>query len=110
MAEGSPKSLGGRNAGVTLIRFHAPADGPGLPDLAGLSVRDGTAEVRTETPTATLHQLTGWALDRGVELEGLAVTRPTLEDVYLELTGSAETQDGEEPVAVAGGRRGRRRR
>ena len=38
-------------------------------------------------PTQVLHELTSWALGRGVELEGLEVSRPTLEDVYLELTG-----------------------
>ena len=40
----------------------------------------------TDDPTALLHELTGAALARGVRLEELAVTRPTLEDVYLELT------------------------
>jgi hypothetical protein len=30
--------------------------------------------------------LTGRALERGVDLEGLEVTRPSLEDIYLELT------------------------
>jgi hypothetical protein len=34
-----------------------------------------------------LHQLTGWAMENGVELERLQVSRPSLEDVYLELTG-----------------------
>ena len=33
-----------------------------------------------------LNALTGWALERGVALEGLEVSRPSLEDVYLELT------------------------
>ena len=35
-----------------------------------------------------LHRLTGWALEQHVDLTGLEVIRPTLEDVYLELTGS----------------------
>ena len=43
--------------------------------------------LRTEAPTGLLHALTGWAMARGSELEGLAVTRPSLEDVYLRLTG-----------------------
>jgi hypothetical protein len=34
--------------------------------------------------------LTGWALDRGEELDALTVTRPSLEDVYLRLTGTEE--------------------
>jgi ABC-2 type transport system ATP-binding protein len=41
----------------------------------------------TANPTRTLHELTGWALDRGIRLDALEVSRPTLEDVYLEITG-----------------------
>jgi ABC-2 type transport system ATP-binding protein len=41
---------------------------------------------RTRDPTRRLNELTGEALARGEELEGLEVRRPTLEDVYLELT------------------------
>jgi ABC-2 type transport system ATP-binding protein len=43
-------------------------------------------EAETEDPTALLHSATGEALARGVQLEELSVTRPSLEDVYLELT------------------------
>ena len=35
-----------------------------------------------------LHTLTSWALDREVDLVGLTVDRPSLEDVYLELTSA----------------------
>ena len=41
----------------------------------------------------TLHRLTGWALEQGVPLDDLQVIRPTLEDVYLELTGSTSGAD-----------------
>jgi ABC-2 type transport system ATP-binding protein len=44
---------------------------------------------RTATPTADLAPLVAWAAARGEELEGLTVTRPSLEDVYLELTREA---------------------
>jgi ABC-2 type transport system ATP-binding protein len=44
-------------------------------------------EVSAESATGALHELTTWALGRGLELERLQVTRPSLEDVYLELTG-----------------------
>jgi ABC-2 type transport system ATP-binding protein len=48
---------------------------------------DGTLEQRfTEDPTALLNELTAEALARGEQLEDLSVTRPSLEDVYLELT------------------------
>jgi ABC-2 type transport system ATP-binding protein len=43
----------------------------------------------TDDPTALLHELTGEALARGERLAELSVGRPTLEDVYLELTADA---------------------
>jgi ABC-2 type transport system ATP-binding protein len=48
-------------------------------------------ELQTDDPTELLHRLTRDALARGERLEGLEVSRPTLEDVYLELT---EHEDG----------------
>jgi ABC-2 type transport system ATP-binding protein len=89
VAEGPPASLAGRDTAATVIRFRLPERAAELPPAvraAGTSA-DGMLEVRTEDPTRTLHELTGWALDSGIRLEALDVTRPTLEDVYLELTG-----------------------
>jgi ABC-2 type transport system ATP-binding protein len=57
-----------------------------------VSYRDGTGrpvELQTEDPTSLLNQLTTEALARGERLEELSVGRPTLEDVYLELTADA---------------------
>jgi ABC-2 type transport system ATP-binding protein len=54
-----------------------------------VTYRDGhgdLVELETEDPTRTLHELTSEALARGERLEELSVGRPTLEDVYLELT------------------------
>ena len=48
------------------------------------------AEHETDDPTTLLHRLTSEALDRGERLENLHVTRPSLEDVYLDLTREAE--------------------
>jgi ABC-2 type transport system ATP-binding protein len=51
--------------------------------------RDADSELRVrevDDPTALLHQLTSAALARGEPLRDLSVTRPSLEDVYLELT------------------------
>ena len=112
VAEGSPASLGGRDIAATLIRFRLPAGGepPPAAVVPGLEVRDGQAELRTEAPTEALHALTGWAVERGLELDGLSVARPTLEDVYLQLTNAAESTDGEDAPAPAGRGRGRRRR
>ena len=47
-------------------------------------------EHQTDDPTELLHRLTRDALARGERLEGLEVTRPTLEEVYLELTHEAD--------------------
>jgi ABC-2 type transport system ATP-binding protein len=46
-------------------------------------------ERQTDDATTLLHELTGEALARGERLEELSVGRPTLEDVYLELTADA---------------------
>ena len=47
------------------------------------------------TPVETLHELTTKALADGEPLEGLEVTRPSLEDVYLELTAEADESPAE---------------
>jgi ABC-2 type transport system ATP-binding protein len=63
-------------------------------------VQDGQRrEVETDDPTELLHRLTGEALERGERLEGLSVTRPSLEDVYLDLTATPTSEP--EPTAAA---------
>jgi ABC-2 type transport system ATP-binding protein len=94
VAQGSPESLGGRDVAEAVISFRLP-DGATLADLpgdlpAGIQRDEDRVLLRTSAPTSAVHTLTGWALARGEELEALAVTRPSLEDVYLQLTGSAE--------------------
>jgi ABC-2 type transport system ATP-binding protein len=70
VVEGSPAELTGGSS-ETEIRFR----------------RDGHDVVeRTADPTSRLNELTGEALARGETLEGLEVRRPTLEEIYLELT------------------------
>ncbi|HEY1852999.1 MAG TPA: ABC transporter ATP-binding protein [Solirubrobacterales bacterium] len=78
VARGTPADLGARAGGATTIRY-----------------RSGGREVAVETtePVKALHELTGAALRKGEDLEGLEVTKPTLEDVYLELTAPAEAGD-----------------
>ena len=81
IAEGTPDTLG--RDGVTVVSFKG-LDGAPLP--AGAETDRGQVRFRTHTPTRDLAPLLAWAAERDVELEGLTVTRPTLEDVYLELT------------------------
>jgi ABC-2 type transport system ATP-binding protein len=55
--------------------------------------RDGDRiEIDTDDPTELLNELTSEALARGERLEDLRVTRPSLEDVYLELTADVQQE------------------
>jgi ABC-2 type transport system ATP-binding protein len=71
VARGTPEDLGERDSQPATISYR----------LGGEEVR-----VETATPVKTLNELTGRALAEGLELENLEVSRPSLEDVYLELT------------------------
>ena len=92
IAEGTPESLGAGigAAEATLVSFRAPygVDGDELPLPADVEVerRDRLVAFRTRTPTRDVAPLLQWAADAAIELEALTVTRPTLEDVYLQLT------------------------
>jgi ABC-2 type transport system ATP-binding protein len=87
VAEGDPKTIGGRDTSPAIIRFTLP-DGLQISALPVRAKQDGDLGViETSELVRTLHVLTGWALERGVPLEGLTVTRPSLEDVYLEMVG-----------------------
>jgi ABC-2 type transport system ATP-binding protein len=89
VAEGPPASIAGREQMRTRIRFRLPNGAPD-PDPRVRRLPDGTSELQVEAneTTKTVHDLTGWALDHGFELEAFEITLPTLEDVYLQLTGA----------------------
>ena len=87
VAEGPPESIGGRADAAAQIRFLLPA-GVTIDQLpvAADDAGDGAVVITTSAPTAALRTLTSWALDHGGELAQLAVTRPSLDDVYVALT------------------------
>ncbi len=90
VAEGRPDELGRNSARFTVVRFRLPA-GTTLdavpPALAPrLTHTEGRFELSTDSPVSDLAALCGWAVASGVELADLEVHRPTLEDVYLDLT------------------------
>lgn len=88
VAEGDPATLGGRDVASARVSFRKPD--MDLPDVGVLPEwRGDRVTYVTDAPTALLARLTGWAADRGAELVGLEVTRPTLEDVYMDLVGEA---------------------
>jgi len=72
-----------------IIREGTPADLRGGDVETEIRYRRNGDEIteRTREPTRRLNELTAEAIGRGEELEGLEVRRPTLEDIYLELTG-----------------------
>lgn len=81
LATGAPREL----------RTHPPAHPPGAAHYR-VAYREASGElieIQTDDPTRTLNELTSNALARGEQLEELSVGRPTLEDVYLELTADA---------------------
>jgi ABC-2 type transport system ATP-binding protein len=88
VAEGHPDEIGGRRTAETTIRFVRPDGDP--PPFSDSGVSNGVVEIRTSAPTQVLHELTAWAVGRSIELEGLEVLQPSLEDVYLELTADSE--------------------
>ena len=81
----------------TAIRFRVRPGSARLPkDLTVVPTDDdGRYAITTAAPTHSLHRLTGWAVEQGIELEELSVTRPSLEDLFLELIDSPE-QDSRE--------------
>ena len=90
VAEGTPGTLGGRNRMDATIRFTLP-EGTGAGDLplelrALVADDDGRITLATETPLVHVAALAEWALARGLDLPDLDVRRPTLEEVYLQLT------------------------
>jgi ABC-2 type transport system ATP-binding protein len=85
--EGAPQDLGS-SAGPAPYRVAYRNGGGGL------------VEQQTDDPTTLLHELTGTALARGERLDGLTVSRPTLEDVYLELTAGDRERDDSRAVGA----------
>jgi ABC-2 type transport system ATP-binding protein len=92
VAEGTPQTLGGRDHMTTAISFTLPDHvqardlPPGLGPLIETGPR-GSAVLHSQSPLAHLQMLGSWALGRGFDLPDLDVHRPTLEEVYLSLTG-----------------------
>jgi ABC-2 type transport system ATP-binding protein len=70
-----------------IVASGTPADLTRTPATEIRYREDGRDVVlRTEQPTRVLAELTARAVEDGRELEGLVVRRPSLEEVYLELT------------------------
>jgi ABC-2 type transport system ATP-binding protein len=101
VAEGQPATLGDRELTRARIRYRVPAGATPPEDLAGPADQDGFTEFAPADLTSALHRLTGWAIDNKVSLDGLVVTRQSLEDVYLALTNPQEA-DHSSQLSAAG--------
>lgn len=94
VAEDTPENLGGRENLPTRITFVlpsgvSPADLPGAGDVAIEEAPGGNGRlvvVETGDPVKDLQDLTAWALEENLPLVDLEVKRPSLEDVYIQLT------------------------
>jgi ABC-2 type transport system ATP-binding protein len=75
------------------VRFRMPP-GVAIEELPGAArmghKSNGLVEIHTDRPVEALHELTDWALGRGVGLPALEVRRASLEDAYLRLTDEGD--------------------
>ncbi|HKO27816.1 MAG TPA: ABC transporter ATP-binding protein [Solirubrobacteraceae bacterium] len=97
IALGRPEELGGRDLRPAEIRFTLAVDWSlgDLPDIPceQRSLEGDRVVVLTKEPVVAAQRITAWALEHDVDLGHFSVSQPTLEDIYLELTGSVEEND-----------------
>ena len=95
VAIGRPEDLGGASIAQHTISFRLPAglSMMDLPSVTGtVGQESGAVTVRTTAPVRDMHALSQWALDRRLDLSNLSLSRPTLEDIYLRLTGESDDE------------------
>lgn len=91
VARGTADELARQVNAVTQITWRPRPDDPKPPDRMGWTDDGhGRAVIATNDVVVSLHALTTWATEMSVDLPELNVARPTLEDVYLQLTASPE--------------------
>jgi ABC-2 type transport system ATP-binding protein len=104
IALGRPDELGGRDLRPAEIRFTLASEWSlgDLPDIASerRSLEGDRVLVLTKEPVLAAQRITTWALEHDVDLGHFSVSQPTLEDIYLELTGSVEENDRTAEEAV----------
>ncbi len=98
VAQGAPDTLAGRNTANPTVSYRLP---PGVapPPGMGVAIDTGAVQFAPADLTAALHRLTGWSIDNGVPLDDLRILRPSLEEVYLQLTSDGATTTTTDPTA-----------
>ena len=97
IAEGTPDTLGGRGQAASRdpLRRHRGASAAARSARPPVIATVTTWSCSTPRPgRLCCHSLTGWAIEHGVPLEGLEVTRPSLEETYLELIAGQDAAQG----------------
>ncbi|HML16918.1 MAG TPA: ABC transporter ATP-binding protein [Bryobacteraceae bacterium] len=93
IALGTPREIQARTLGQSLIEIRTtqpmPAEVPQFEHAGKSSLNaDRTAlAVYSARPARTLPELVKWIDQNGIDLEDIHLKRPTLEDVFIELTG-----------------------
>jgi ABC-2 type transport system ATP-binding protein len=94
IASGRPDELGGRDLRPAEIRFELPegTEPDDVPEVPAESheVQGDRVIIHTRQPVRAAQIVTSWAVDGEIDLAHFSVSQPTLEDIYLELTGSDE--------------------
>jgi ABC-2 type transport system ATP-binding protein len=89
-ATGTREQIGDSLSAASLVRFQLPGgvavDAVAAATHAFVDVERGVATIRAADPQRVLYRLLTWAEHEHVQLPGLTVSRPTLEEMFLELT------------------------
>jgi ABC-2 type transport system ATP-binding protein len=90
VAQGKPDELGAAIGSASEVRFRLP-EGVTVEQLRAvvheeLATSGSEVSFRTDNAQKALYELTGWAEHQHVQLADLEVQRPTLEDIFLQLT------------------------
>jgi ABC-2 type transport system ATP-binding protein len=89
VADASPDELRAMG-GVPMIRYRVPSGAAALPPALSMHVGGSVLQMSSADVTADLAMLVGWARENDVDLTGLQVGPPSLEDAYLALTREGE--------------------
>ncbi|MDU0348142.1 ABC transporter ATP-binding protein [Actinomyces sp. MRS3W] len=96
IASGTPDELRGR-LGQTFIDIRTARPIPELaqlPGVTGVSWHDGVASVSADGAPATTRAILDWLVERDPSAVVVGIRRPDLNDVFLDLTGTALRDGG----------------
>ena len=93
VAQGAPETLGEQLGRETMIRFRTYdgiADRVSAAVGSQATVMGNEATIASTDPQRDLYRLLQWAEGEGITLPDLEVRRPSLEDVFLQVTSDSE--------------------